>query len=448
MPYGMGLVLRTLILAGAVFASLTALAQNAGPAAIIAPRSSTGIAALVNGVIISNYDVDQRTALFLATSGVRPTADDLLKIRAQVLRSLEDELIEMQEANRRKIGVTKGEVDRALQSIAADNKTTLPQIMNTIGQAGVSPATFTQQVGAQLIWQRLVQARYGTDILIGDQDVDEAMDRLKQGADKAQFLVSEIYIGVDRAEDEVIARASADQFVQQIMQGASFQIVAGQFSQSPTAADGGDIGWVTQGELAEELDRALAELKPGQITAPIRAEGGYHVLLLRDRREPAGTAIEAAPAPAPANPGAPVPLDRFLIPLPADADAMLKDRAMTLATNVASQVRTCADLPGIASQLQGTVHQRLGAMDPQALNADLRNALSNTVPGEVVKPFFSPAGLELIVRCDSPPSELHAVQLPTREELRQQLFAQRMSIYAKSYLQELRRSAVVSAGGN
>jgi peptidyl-prolyl cis-trans isomerase SurA len=293
-----------------------------------------------------------------------------------------------------------------------------------------------------------VQARYGTDILIGDQDVDEAMNRLKQGADKAQFLVSEIYIGVDRAEDEVIARASADQFVQQIMQGASFQIVAGQFSQSPSATDGGDIGWVTQGELAEELDRALAELKPGQITAPIRAEGGYHVLLLRDRREPAGTAIAAAPAPAPANPSAPVPLDRFLIPLPVDADAMLKDRAMTLATNVANQVRTCADLPGIANQLQGTVYQRLGAMDPQNLNADLRNALNNTVPGEVVKPFFSPAGLELIVRCDSPPSELQAVQLPTREELRQQLFAQKMSIYAKSYLQELRRSAVVSAGGN
>lgn len=448
MPYGMGLVFRTLILAGAVFASMTALAQNTGPATAIAPRSSTGIAALVNGVIISNYDVDQRTALFLATSGVRPTAEDLVKIRAQVLRSLEDEMIELQEANRRKIGVTKGEVDRALQSIAADNKTTLAQIMNTIGQAGVTPATFTQQVGAQLIWQRLVQARYGTDILIGDQDVDEAMNRLKQSADKAQFLVSEIYIGVDRAEDEVMARASAEQFVQQIMQGASFQIVAGQFSQSPSAVEGGDIGWVTEGELAEELDRALSALRPGQITAPIRAEGGYHVLLLRDRREPAGTPIVEAPAALPANPGAPVPLDRFLIPLPADADAMLKDRAMTLATNVASQVRTCADLPGIANQLQGTVYQRLGAMDPQNLNADLRNALTNTVPGEIVKPFFSPAGLELIVRCDSPPPEQRAFQLPTREELRQQLFAQRMSIYAKSYLQELRRSAVVSTGGN
>lgn len=451
MPHRMDLFLRMLIFAGAVLLPMAVAAQNAGPAPqanIIAPRNSTGIAALVNGVIISNYDVDQRTALFLATSGVRPTAEDLPKIRAQVLRSLEDELVQMQEANRHKIGVSKGEVDKALQSIAADNKTTLAQIMSTIGQAGVSATTFAQQIAAQLIWQKLVQARYGTDILIGDQDVEEAMNRLKQGSDKPQFLVSEIYIGVDRSEDDVSARASAEQFVQQIMQGASFQIVAGQFSQSPSAADGGDIGWVLQGELAEELDRALSALRPGQIAGPIRAEGGYHVLLLRERREPTGTQIAAVPAIAAADPNAPLPLDRFLIPLPADADAMLKDRAMTLATNVASQVRTCADLPGIANQLQGTVYQRLGSMAPQSLDGQLRNALTNTVPGEVMKPFFSPAGLELIVRCDAATPEQRAFELPSPEELRQQLFAQRMSLYAKSYLQELRRSAVVSAGGN
>ena len=87
-------------------------------------------------------------------------------------------------------------------------------------------------------------------------------------------------------------------------------------------------------------------------------------------------------------------------------------------------------------------------MEPSNLNADLRNALTNTVSGEVVKLFFSLVGLELIVRCDAASLEPRAFVLPTREELRQQLFAQRMSLYAKSYLQELRRSAVVSAGGN
>ena len=78
-------------------------------------RSSTGAAAFVNGAVISNYDLDQRTALFAATSGVRPTDENLAQVRAQVLRSLEDEMIQLQEANKHRISVTKTEVDRAIQ---------------------------------------------------------------------------------------------------------------------------------------------------------------------------------------------------------------------------------------------------------------------------------------------------------------------------------------------
>ena len=448
MSYRIGLFLRTLM-TGVAFASATALAQDAGgrpgdQANIIAPQSSTGIAAFVNGLVISNYDLDQRTALFIATSGVRPTKDNLPQIRTQVLRSLEDEMIELQEANKHRISVSKAEVDKAVQNIATDNKLTVAQILDTIGQAGVSATTFVQQVSTQIIWQKLVTSRYGTDILISDQQVDEAMNRLKQGADKPQFLLSEIYIGVDRPEDETSIRASAEQFAQQIMQGASFPTVAGQFSQSPSAADGGDIGWVIQGQLAEELDHALLELRPGQVAGPIRAEGGYYVLLLRDRRDPAGAKLAEA-LPAATDPSAPLPLDRLLIPLPPNPDAMLKDRAMSLATNVKSQVRSCAELPNIAKQLAGTVYQRLGSMNPKDLNPELRDALAATAPGEVVKPFFSPAGLELIMRCDGGAPKSGAIELPSREQLQQQLYQQKLSLYAKSYLRDLRQAAVVSA---
>jgi peptidyl-prolyl cis-trans isomerase SurA len=436
-PYRVDSLLRALIFAGAVLAPVAASGQS----------SSTGAAAFVNGAVISNYDLDQRTALFAATSGVRPTDANLTQVRAQVLRSLEDEMIQLQEAGKHRISVTKTEVDRAINEVAKDNNITPGQLADTLTKAGVSTQTFAQQISAQLIWQKVVTARYGTDVLISDQDLDEAMNRLKQGSDKPQFLLSEIYLGVDRAEDDPSVRASAEQFAQQIMQGVSFAIVAGQFSQSPSASDGGDIGWVTQGELAEELDAALLQLRPGQLAGPIRAEGGYHILLLRDRREPAGTDIAQMSAPAP-NPNGPLPLDRFLIPLPADANAAIKDRAMTLANNVAAQLRTCADIPGIANQLQGTVYQRLGTMDPNNLDAQLRDALVKSTPGEVMKPFFSPAGLELIMRCDSVAPGPRAFELPSREQLRQQLFAQKMSIYAKSYLQELRRTAIVSRGIN
>jgi peptidyl-prolyl cis-trans isomerase SurA len=410
---------------------------------ITAPKITTGVAAIVNDFVISEYDLEQRTNLFLATSGVRPTKETLPQIRAQVLRSLEDEVLELQEANKHKITVTKTDVDKALMNIADDNKLSVDQIVGTITKAGVTVETFRQQLAAQIVWQKVVAARYGTDIIIKDQQVDEALDRLKKGADKPQFLVSEVFVAVDRPEDEMTIQTSVQQIATQIKQGAPFSAVASQFSQSPSAADGGDIGWVVQGQLAEDLDEALGKLRPGQTAGPIRAEGGYYLLQLRDRREALGTKIEEPKSATASDPSAPLPLDRLLIPLPPTPDAMIKERAMAIANGIRSQVRSCEDLPVIAQQLQGTVYTRLGDTNPKDLNPELRDALAKTGPGEVVNPFFSAAGLEVIMRCDLAPPKLIAFELPTRDQMQQQLFVQQMSLLAKSYLRDLRRDAVV-----
>ena len=408
------------------------------------PVISTGVAAIVNDYVISDYDLNQRVQLFIATSGVRPTPETLTQIRAQVLRSVEDEVLQLQEAARHKIAVSKAEVDRALQNIANENKIPVEQILMTVTSAGVTVDTFRQQVAAQLTWQKVVGARYGTDVIINDQQVDEAMERLKAGADKPQFLVSEIFIAVDRPEDETMVAASAKQIADQLKQGAPFATVASQFSQSPSAADGGDIGWVVQGQLSEELDGALSELKPGETSGAIRSEGGYYVVALRDRREPIGFVVEETPASASGfDPERELPLDRLLVPLPPNSSEMIKERAMQLGTNIKNSVRTCNDLPAVQAQLQGSLYTRLGLMKPAALAQDLRDALEKTEPGKVVEPFFSPAGLEVIMRCDTPAVKPVAFELPTREELEQQLFVQQMSVFAKSYLRDLRRNAVV-----
>jgi len=114
------------------------------------PVVSTGVAAIVNDYVISDYDLDQRVALFIATSGVRPTPETLVQIRTQVLRSVEDEVLQLQEAARHKITVSKVEVDRALQNISNDNKIPLEQILSTVTNAGVTVETFRQQIAAQL----------------------------------------------------------------------------------------------------------------------------------------------------------------------------------------------------------------------------------------------------------------------------------------------------------
>lgn len=443
-----GIVVAVAALGACVPAAAQAPAPTPGsaPATVEASESTTGLAASVNQAIISNYDLDQRTALFVATSGVHPSKDELPQLRAQVLRSLEDETLEMQEAEKRRISASSAEVEKALQGIAADNKITSEQLLATVGQSGVTPATFVNQLRAQIVWQKLVAARYGADVRVSDQQINDAMARLKQGADKPQFLVSEIYLAVDKPEDETSVRTSAERIAEQTKQGVGFQTVASQFSQSPSATTGGDIGWVLEGQLPDELDHALLGLKPGQIAGPVRAEGGYYILLLRDRLEPAGKIAAAPAAVKTSDPDAPVPLGRFLIPLPKTADASLKDRAMTMATVVQGRAHVCSDLSDVAKQLTGTVYESLGAVKPADLDPVVRDALASTGPGETAKPFMSAAGVEVIMRCDAAAPRIGTFQMPTREQVQQQLAMQQMSVYANAYLAELRRNAVVFSG--
>ena len=406
-----------------------------------------GVVATVNDQVITNYDLDQRIGLFSATSGVRPTKDTLPQIRMQVLRALEDEILEVQEATKHKISIGKPEVDRAIANIAEDNKVSTDEILNTVKRAGVREEVLRNQITAQITWQKVVSSRYGTDILITEQQINDAMERLRKGGDKPQFLVSEIYLAVDKPEEEATTRTSVAQMAQQILQGAPFATMASQFSQSPSAAEGGDIGWVIQGQLDEALDSQLVKLLPGQIAGPIKAEGGYYIVLVRERKEPIGTNIEEMMEQMMPqlifDPARPIPIDRLLIPAPTAAPQAVKDRAMSLAKQVHDQVRSCNDLPAVSQQLQGTVYNRIGLIKPNDLSKEGRDALASTDPGHIANPFFSQAGVELFMRCDPAVQRPVEFALPSRDQLQNQLFVQQMTILAKSYLRDLRRDAVV-----
>jgi parvulin-like peptidyl-prolyl isomerase len=47
---------------------------------------------------------------------------------------------------------------------------------------------------------------------------------------------------------------------------------------------GGDLGWITQGDLPEELEKALSTLEPGEISQPVRAASGFHIFFLEERQ--------------------------------------------------------------------------------------------------------------------------------------------------------------------
>jgi peptidyl-prolyl cis-trans isomerase SurA len=377
--------------------------------------------------------------LFVATSGVKMTPERLKQIQAQVLTQLETERLEMLEATKNKISVSTSEVDRAINNILSDNHLSMEQLKSVFAKGDVDIATFRGQLAAQIAWSKAVDGQYGDEVHVQPQQVDAEMQRLSQGANKPHFRVSEIFEAVDNPEQDAQVLKNMQGLLEQIRAGAPFDAVARQFSQNPTAAAGGDVGTVQQGQLVPELDAVLQKMKPGDVSEPVKASGGYYLLLLRARYEPAGTKVPDSQQ-VEEHPTA-LTLERILLPIGPKPAAKLLEGATQAANVLRQHIIGCDSLQEIVSHLRGAVLFNLGKMDLSQVSAQMRDAVAKTHPGETTEPFQSPAGIELIVRCDAPAPHIEVWQAPKREEVENQLYEEQMSVYARRYLRDLRRVA-------
>ena len=406
------------------------------------PDNTDGIAATVNDESISDYELRQRMALFIATSGLQPNAEDLKRIRAQILAKMEDEKLQLQEAQKKRITVSPVEVDKAISSLLAQNHLTMEQLRGILLQAGSSDLALRSQVTAQLAWQKTVQDQYSDRVNVSQAQVDAEFQRYADGANKPHFLVNEIFLPVSRPEQDAEVLKDAQSIVQQIKDGAQFGAVAHQFSQNPAAALGGAIGWVHEGQLAPELNSVLVTMAQGDMSQPIRSSGGYYILNLQARQEPLGTKVNTAPVAA-ANPDGSLPLSRLLLPLGANPTKEVAEAGMKAANQIRQGFSGCESLKAISEKMKGSVYMDLGNMKPADLSADIQKALAQTQPGETTIPLMSDAGVELIARCDKRVEVLTAYQMPSRQQVEEQLFDQQISALAQRYMRDLKRDANV-----
>jgi len=408
--------------------------------AVADKRNENGIVAIVNDHPISAYDLRQRVALVTSTSNIPPTPEMMKKIREQVLEKLETELIRRQEALKNDITVSSIEVDKQIQGILTDNHMSLDQLKEVLGRGKVAMATLRGQIAADILWQKAVEMEYSGRINITPEAVDAAMARMAEGANKAHFLVLEIFLPVDNPDQDEKVLKDAQNLVTQIQGGAPFNAVARQFSQSPSAAGGGDIGLVYDGQLAPELNQALEKMKTGDMSPPIRSTGGYYILLLRQRLEPADAEIVEADPASTALPAS-LPLARLLLPLGPNPKPEYAQNALKIAAAIGRQITNCQMLPKVAQEVKGSVYMDLGMAKLSDLSQQIHDVLAKTEPGGTAVPFLSAAGVELFVRCDKAIVKKQKFILPTREEVERELFNEQISAMARRYDRDLKRNA-------
>ncbi|MBL6851824.1 MAG: peptidylprolyl isomerase [Alphaproteobacteria bacterium] len=405
--------------------------------------AADAVAALVNDAPITEYDVRQRVLLFIATSGgLQATPDVIAKLRPQILAQLETEQLQIQEARRKNITVSPTDVDKSIDRIINDNHLTKEQLADLLKKGGVDMSTLRGQIAVQIAWQKAVQDEFSDRINIKPEDIDDELARQMEGADKPHFLVSSIFFAVDNPDMDAKVLKDAQDVLAQLKSGAQFSSVARQFSQSPTAASGGDLGWVHQGQLPSELDTALQRLQPGMVSDPIRSTGGYYILGLRDRQEGVNAKI---PDPATQRPTGPLTVERLLLPIGPTPKKELLDNVMKIAAQIHEHVNGCDMLPKVQEQVHGLVVQDIQKMGLKItdLAPEIQDAINKAGPGESTPPFKTPAGVEMMQRCDKRAPVLTKWTTPTRQQVEENLFDAQITMLSRRYLRDLRRSAHV-----
>ena len=403
----------------AAAALAAALAGAAASAA--AQQLAEGVAAIVNDAVISTYDVRVRANMLLVSAGIQSTPEMMERARAQAIRDLIDERLQLQEYRARTENtISQDSIDRRIGDIARSNNLTPEQFIASLAQAGVPISTLRQQIEADIAWQSLMGGMYGSRLRISEVEIRETQERLAASATRPQYLISEIFLPANSEQEFQDMMQGGMRLIQEMQNGAPFPLVARQFSASPTAAAGGDVGWIGASELAPELQPIAERLQPGQVSLPVRTPNGVYIIALRERR--AGAAE-----------GATSMVSLRQITAPAARINQLQ-RAQSRISGCGALEREANTVGGGAAVVD------LGRAVESDLSPDVRARIGGVATGSASAPVVSGDTANIFVVCAR---EAGGAAVPSREEIEGRLREREMTMLSDRYLRNLRREATI-----
>jgi len=232
-------------------------------------------------------------------------AEEISSIKAQLLRQgspvppaaiLEKQVLErlislelqLQLAKANNIIVDEDSLNRAVSSIAEQNRLTLPQFMDVLKRDGYDYGKFRENIRHEIITTRLRQRQVDNRITISEVEIDQFLAQQKNnGSANDEYRLGHILVAVPEAASAAqiqSARKQANAVYQRLQQGENFQELAQSASASQTALSGGDLGWRKAGQLPTLFADAVPSMAMGDVSQPIRSPSGFHIIKLLEKK--------------------------------------------------------------------------------------------------------------------------------------------------------------------
>ena len=227
-----------------------------------------------------------------------PVSDEFIK---QFLTKMIENRLQVQEAERERIAVDDAEVEEELtERIKKLDVSSRGAFEKVLKEQGLTMEAIKKRVRDDLRVARVINRKVRLRIAVTETEITKYLEANRQKLETGlAYHARHILIAPQEGASDVAwetARIKAELLRTQLLQGADFAELARQHSRDASAKDGGDLGTLKRGELAQDIEAQILSLQQGEISRPYRSSLGYHLFRLELKESLEGEGLTRAKA--------------------------------------------------------------------------------------------------------------------------------------------------------
>jgi peptidyl-prolyl cis-trans isomerase C len=286
-----------------VLVAFLALALVGSSALAEEKQPPEGKIAVVNGSVITRADFDRevsRVRQRLFSMGKPPSDSQLAEIKKEVLESLIDRELLYQESEKKGVIVDEAAVNEELRVIvdeAAVNeelrklKERFPseaEFKSVLSRANLSEVAFKSELKHGMAIKQFIDKQFVQKITVSGEEsktyYDSHPDLFKQPERvRARHILIKVDPGADESQ-KAEARKKMKEIQEKVQKGEDFAALAKEFSEGPSSAKGGDLGYFRRGQMVKPFEEAAFPLQPGEVSEIVETGYGYHLIMVIDKK--------------------------------------------------------------------------------------------------------------------------------------------------------------------
>jgi peptidyl-prolyl cis-trans isomerase SurA len=247
--------------------------------------------AVVNDSAITGFDLAQRAQILVALGFTAASSDAL---RAESLERLVEDRLKLQEGARLGLSASEDGINKGVEEFAKRAGLSAAEFLTAMSTQGVTASALNDLISAEVIWRQVVLGRFSRRVEPGEAEIDSEIALMQERAG-VSYRVSEIGLPVgELGRSEAETQALAEKLFVSLNSGGDFDAAVRTYSRAPSAARGGEVGWVSTLQMPPDLAAMLSALSPGEVSRPFQVAGGFSILKLIEKRIDAADAFDAS----------------------------------------------------------------------------------------------------------------------------------------------------------